>query len=92
MNKLKVPMDAAGRVVIPKPVRDLLHLEAGTTLCIDVQNDTIMLRAETEGMGCLTRRNGILVIGGELRGSMPEITEVRRDRLRHVVEAPATLR
>ena len=40
----KVTIDQAGRVVLPKKLRDDLRLTPGDTLDVSVQGDTIMLR------------------------------------------------
>lgn len=39
-----VTIDRAGRVVIPKPLRDALHLEAGDTLELESEGDRVTLR------------------------------------------------
>lgn len=45
-----VSIDKAGRVVIPKEVRDRLELTAGTELEIGVEGDTIRIeRVHTQG-------------------------------------------
>lgn len=40
---MMVSMDRAGRIVIPKPVRDRLALAAGTELNLDVEGDVIRI-------------------------------------------------
>ncbi|MEK7384176.1 MAG: AbrB/MazE/SpoVT family DNA-binding domain-containing protein [Elusimicrobiota bacterium] len=40
----KLTIDKAGRVVIPKPLRDELHLAAGDCLQLKSSGDTITLR------------------------------------------------
>ncbi len=37
-------MDKAGRVVLPKPVREELHLGAGDSLELEISEDQIVLR------------------------------------------------
>jgi AbrB family looped-hinge helix DNA binding protein len=37
-------LDKAGRVVIPKTLRDELHLEPGDTLELESQGETVLLR------------------------------------------------
>ncbi|MEY3597468.1 MAG: Antidote-toxin recognition MazE, bacterial antitoxin [Pseudomonadota bacterium] len=36
-------VSSKGQVVIPKSIRDRLHLEAGATLSVGVENDAIVL-------------------------------------------------
>lgn len=43
MASMMVTIDKAGRVVIPKEIRDSLDLVAGTELEIDVERGTIQL-------------------------------------------------
>lgn len=43
---MKVTIDAAGRVVIPKQVRERLGLTAGSTLELDELGDHVELRPE----------------------------------------------
>jgi AbrB family looped-hinge helix DNA binding protein len=46
---MRITIDAAGRVVIPKPLRDALGLEAGAPLT--VTTDGVGLRIEPEALG-----------------------------------------
>lgn len=43
----KVTMDGAGRVVLPKPVRDRLRLRAGAELELEVEGESVRLRPVT---------------------------------------------
>ncbi|MCC5951583.1 MAG: AbrB/MazE/SpoVT family DNA-binding domain-containing protein [Acidimicrobiia bacterium] len=40
---MMVSIDKAGRIVIPKPVRDRLDLTAGTELALEVEGETIRI-------------------------------------------------
>jgi AbrB family looped-hinge helix DNA binding protein len=60
MKETTVQMDKAGRVVLPKPLRDLFGLRGGDSLAIAVRGDAIELR-RTEGSGELKRVHGVLV-------------------------------
>ena len=44
MMSAKLTLDKAGRVVIPKPVRDRLHLSSGDSLAIENRGNAIILR------------------------------------------------
>ena len=44
MSSTIVTLDRAGRVVIPKSLRDELHLEPGDSLALDTQGDSVTLR------------------------------------------------
>ncbi len=52
-------IDKAGRVVIPKPLREQLHLEAGDTLELESAGEQITLRP-VRGTGPLTKEHGVL--------------------------------
>ena len=56
----RLVIDKAGRVVIPKPLREELHLEAGDALEMESAGDQIMLRP-LRGTGPLTKEHGVWV-------------------------------
>ena len=53
-------IDKAGRVVIPKPLREELHLEAGDALEMEATGEQITLRP-VRGTGPLTKEHGVWV-------------------------------
>jgi len=53
-------IDKAGRVVIPKPLREELHLEAGDALEMETSGEQITLRP-VRGTGPLTKERGVWV-------------------------------
>ena len=53
-------IDKAGRVVIPKPLREELHLEAGDALEMETTGEQITLRP-VRGTGPLTKEHGVWV-------------------------------
>jgi AbrB family looped-hinge helix DNA binding protein len=53
-------IDKAGRVVIPKPLRDELHLEPGDSLEMESAGEQITLRL-VRGTGPLTKEQGVWV-------------------------------
>jgi AbrB family looped-hinge helix DNA binding protein len=54
-------MDKAGRIVIPKPLREELHLEPGDTLELESGGEHITLRP-ARGSGPLQNEHGIWVL------------------------------
>jgi AbrB family looped-hinge helix DNA binding protein len=56
----RLVIDKAGRVVIPKPLREELHLEAGDALEMESAGDQITLRP-VRGTGPLTKEHGVWV-------------------------------
>jgi AbrB family looped-hinge helix DNA binding protein len=57
---IRLIIDKAGRVVIPKPLRKELHLEPGDALEMDSAGEQITLRP-VRGTGPLTKENGVWV-------------------------------
>jgi len=83
---MTITIDPAGRVVIPKPIRDELCLESGTELEVETRGNEIRLRApSTES--CLVEKRGVLVFdGGE--GSDIDVAEfINRERNARAVSA-----
>src|SRR5436305_7494811 len=76
-------IDKAGRVVLPKPVRDQMQLSAGDSLVLDSADDRIVLRPVREAVG-MRKKQGIWVLDvGEpltLETVNQTTEEVRRDR------------
>jgi AbrB family looped-hinge helix DNA binding protein len=58
--KARLVVDKAGRVVIPKPLRDELHLEPGDSLELETVGEEITLRP-VRGTGPLTQEHGVWV-------------------------------
>jgi AbrB family looped-hinge helix DNA binding protein len=79
----KVMIDKAGRVVIPKPVRDDLQLDAGDALELESSGDVLTLRPARGAMP-LKKERGIWVYrtGNPLPESAVKnaIREVREQR------------
>jgi AbrB family looped-hinge helix DNA binding protein len=79
---MNVQMDTAGRVVLPKKVRERFRLQGGDTLALEIKGDAIQLRPEQRG-GRLARVNGVLVLVGAT--SIPEgkdlVSELREERI-----------
>ena len=83
----KLSMDRAGRVVLPKPVRDRLQLEPGESLELESFDDHIVLRP-ARANASLRKKRGVWVFrtAEPLAASVVEetIRKVRDDRDREV--------
>jgi AbrB family looped-hinge helix DNA binding protein len=60
---VRLTIDKAGRVVIPKPLREELHLEPGDSLEMESAGERITLRP-VRGTGPLTKEHGVWVSYG----------------------------
>jgi len=65
-------VSSKGQVVIPKSIRDRLHLEAGATLSVGVENDAIVLHQVRKALRLPTESEidavaGCLKVGGPVR-------------------------
>src|SRR3984957_9211630 len=76
-------LDKAGRVVLPKPVRDEMQLRAGDSLELESSEDRIVLRPRRGGVG-LHQKQGIWVFSpGEpisAEATDETLRQIRRER------------
>ena len=59
----RLTIDKAGRVVIPKPLREELHLDAGEALEMESAGEQITL-SPVRGTGPLSKERGVWVFHG----------------------------
>jgi AbrB family looped-hinge helix DNA binding protein len=74
----KVTLDRAGRVVLPKNLRDELHLSPGDTLDVTVQCDEIKLRPRRSS-SALQKKQGVWVFSTGKPMTSDETAEALRD-------------
>ena len=76
-------LDKAGRIVLPKPVRDELQLSAGDSLELESSEDQIVLRP-VRGTAGLRKKQGIWVlqVGEPISAATVDRTmrDIRRER------------
>jgi AbrB family looped-hinge helix DNA binding protein len=81
--KTALTIDNAGRVVIPKPLRDELDLAPGDTLELETEGEKIMLRP-ARGTAPLTKEKGVWVFrtGNPLPASTTDavLKQIRDER------------
>lgn len=81
---MKITIDKAGRVVLPKVVRDEFGLSPGTTLDLEATEDAIVLRPQVDRPNVRVK-GGLLVIvanpSEELCGALERSREERLDGL-----------
>lgn len=83
---MNVQMDQAGRVVLPKKLRERFRLQGGDRLALEVKGDEIHLRPQ-KLRARLERVNGVLVLVSEL--PIPEgrdlVSDSRDERIDQIV-------
>jgi AbrB family looped-hinge helix DNA binding protein len=79
----RLTLDKAGRIVIPKPLREELHLEPGDALEMESAGEQITLRP-VRGTGPLTKEHGVWIFhtGQPLPASATDETlrKIREER------------
>ena len=76
----KTTIDKAGRVVIPKPLRERLRLSAGDTLLLDTEGERITLQPDRP-RASLKKEYGIWVYQGEAtHASIAELIDREREK------------
>ena len=79
-----VAMDKAGRIVLPKPVRERLHLLPGTEFELHIEPGFIKLTPHAQEPA-LASKDGVLVHQGNPTGDLAQaVEEMRKQRLREV--------
>ena len=83
----KLTLDKAGRVVIPKPLRQELHLSPGDTLQLETKGEQITLRP-MRPKALLKKERGVWVYQGEPTNASVTggIDRERTKRLRALAE------
>lgn len=79
---MKTTIDRAGRIVVPKALRDRLALAPGAEIEIEAVADGIFLRPATTG-SALVLEDGVLVHHGGGGGSVDVVELLRQQRASH---------
>jgi AbrB family looped-hinge helix DNA binding protein len=83
----RVSIDKAGRVVLPKALREKMRVDAGDDLLVEAEGDRITLRPIRQE-ALLKKELGVWVYQGESSNrSIPELIEAEREkRVREFLE------
>ena len=73
-----VTLDKAGRVVIPKTLRDELHLEPGDSLALESEGESVTLRP-VRSASPMRKERGVWVFHGGRKLSAAVTDKVLRD-------------
>lgn len=65
MKDILVPIDKAGRVVLPKNVREELAIEPGDVLKVSIHGDAVTLRPSRERAGFIKRGRALIFSSGQ---------------------------
>lgn len=76
---MKTTIDAVGRLVVPKTLRDQFHLAPGSELEIEAISDGVIVRPADRGPS-LVSRAGVLVHHGPQTADVDIAAFVRRER------------
>ncbi|MCW1926464.1 AbrB/MazE/SpoVT family DNA-binding domain-containing protein [Luteolibacter arcticus] len=81
--KTKLTMDKAGRIILPKPIRDMMHLTAGSKLEAEVVGGQLQINAEEDEDPPYKMVDGIMVIigGGPTPGGLAKAIRDERDAM-----------
>jgi len=82
-----VTIDKAGRLVLPKPMRDALHLKPGDNLDVEQRENSIILRSRRPDAE-LVKKDGMWLVRQRhpLAYSVPElIAQHREDRIQTLI-------
>ena len=76
---MKTTIDAAGRLVVPKSLRDQFHLAPGSELEIEPASDGVIIRHADRGPA-LVNHDGVLVHHGPQTTDLDIAAFMRRER------------
>ncbi len=76
----KLTLDGAGRVLIPRSLRQELHLSPGDALQLDSEDEQITLRP-VRAKAILKKEKGVWVYQGErTQASIPDVIDREREK------------
>ena len=83
-----IPIDKAGRVVLPKAIRERMHLHEGSRLHVDVVGDKIELTPEAEEVQ-IEERDGLrVIVGWEGFDAAEAVRDAREEHLERLNRSP----
>ena len=70
-----VTMDSAGRLVLPRRIREQLHLRGGSRLSLELERDSVRLVPMPDEEARIVKRDGRFVIETSTPGGKGEIRQ-----------------
>lgn len=89
INGMNLKIDRAGRIVVPKPIRQRLGLHPNTEIEIVEQADGVLLRPVEPKPSMVLRENGLWVHTGKIDPNYDInklIDDVREERIRDILK------
>lgn len=83
----EIQIDRLGRVVIPNQVRKILNLLPGTRLVLHLETDDSIVLKVIEEEPATHRKDGVMVIEGELVGQLgqDQVAVDRNERIKKLI-------
>jgi len=81
--KARAPLGTAGRVVIPKAIRERLGLEPGDELEFEIEGNGLRITPLPSSGGCLREKGGVLVLTCTVEGDLDH-RSLREARIRRL--------
>jgi len=83
-SQLPISLDGAGRVVLPKALRESLHLIAGEPLVAEQRDDEIVIRRRAQAPGLVEECGMLVYDSGAPTASVDTIDWIDRERERRL--------
>lgn len=83
---MTITLGKAGRLVVPKPVRDRLHLREGSRLKVEVGDDAFSCSAEDEPVKLERRGKRRVIVGWDGFDAAKAVQEARGEYLDRLAE------
>jgi AbrB family looped-hinge helix DNA binding protein len=84
-----VTIDKAGRLVLPKPIRERLHLRTGSQLKAEIVGDKIELSEEIPVAKIVLKKDGLpVVVGWKGFDAARAVREMREEQVEHLEARP----
>jgi AbrB family looped-hinge helix DNA binding protein len=88
--KTIVTLDKAGRLILPKKIRDRLNLQASSRLSVETMGDKIELTPVAPDVTLVRRGNRRVIVGWEGFNAAEAVREMREDQVNRLDTSTAS--